>query len=356
MSTEVYANGMAIACKAGDGKVVAAFPSVCQSPPAPPTGPIPVPYPLTSHSRDLKAGSKQVKIGGQPVALQGQSYYQTKPLGNEAATKNFGASIVTHKTVGKTQFSAGSIDVKFEGMKVCRHLDLTTSNHGSEPGEGLSPGLQGAKPATVGEPGKLENCPCCTEALHPNQVDPDTGEPYETISEAEWYQSGTDRAEGIFCKKTTPTNLDKIARKHTPEKAAWIIGEIHRKHTEATSAMQKLTEARANGSDCPNLHKPGDGCATYFKKTNRKPDTSTKKGRAEIGFTEAVANDTCKKWRQSGHSWTKGSEIIHKTPLAAGGCPNGDKNLIPKGVVSAECLALDDAQTKLQGYISYLKP
>jgi hypothetical protein len=80
-----------------------------------------VPYPLTSHSRDLKAGSKQVKIGGQPVALQGQSYYQTNPLGNEAATRNFGASIVSHETAGKTQFSAGSIDVKFEGMKVCRH-------------------------------------------------------------------------------------------------------------------------------------------------------------------------------------------------------------------------------------------
>ena len=45
MGAEVYANGNAIACKAGDGKVIAAFPDVCMSPPSPPAGPIPVPYP-----------------------------------------------------------------------------------------------------------------------------------------------------------------------------------------------------------------------------------------------------------------------------------------------------------------------
>lgn len=149
MGDEVYANGMAIACASGDGKVVAAFPSVCQSPPGPPAGPIPVPYPLTSHSRDLKAGSKRVRIGGKPVALQGQSYYQTKPLGNEAATRSFGASILTHQVAGKTQFASGSIDVKFEGKKVCRHLDATTSNHGSEPGEGPTVNLETAKPARM---------------------------------------------------------------------------------------------------------------------------------------------------------------------------------------------------------------
>lgn len=356
MSKEVYANGMAIACKAGAGKVVAAFPSVCQSPPGPPTGPIPVPYPLSSRSRDLKAGSKQVKIGGQPVALQGQSYYKTKPLGNEAATKNFGASIVTHETAGRTQFAAGSIDVKFEGKKVCRHLDLTTSNHGSEPGEGPSPGLEKAKPATVGEPGKLEKCPCCGKALHPNQFDPDTKEPYETVDELEWYQSGADKVDALFRQKTTPESLAHIRSLHPPEKAGWIISEIHRKHADACGAMQMLREARANGSDCPNMHKPGDQCATFFKKTNPKPDTSTRKGRAEIGFSDAVANKARKRWRKLEYTWTEGSEIIHKTPLSAGGCPSGDNNLVPKGVVSAECLALDDTQTKLQGYVSYVKP
>lgn len=355
MSKNVYANGMAIACKAGAGKVAAAFPSVCQSPPAPPTGPIPVPYPLSSRSRDLKKGSKQVKIGGKPVALQGQSYYQTKPLGNEAATSNFGASIVTHKTAGKTQFASGSIDVKFEGKKVCRHLDLTTSNHASEPGEGPSPGLEGASPATTGQPGKLEKCPCCGDPLHPNQFDPDTGEPYETIDELEWYQSGADKAADRFCEKTSESGLARIHSAHPTEEAQRIISEIHRKYSEVMNAMQMLREARASGSDCRNLHRPGAPCATFFKKTNPQPNTSTAKGRKEIGFDERVARQVCKKWRADGHDWSRGSEIIHKTPLAAGGCPKDPKNLIPKGVLPAECLEIDDAQTKLQSGISYLK-
>nr|WP_255216004.1 PAAR-like domain-containing protein [Pseudenhygromyxa sp. WMMC2535] len=183
---------MAIACKAGSGKVVSAFPSVCSSPPGPPSGPVPVPYPLSSFSRDLEKGSKRVKIGGKPVALQGQSFYRSKALGNEAATRNFGASLVTHQIAGKTQFSSGSIDVKVEGKKVCRHLDMTTSNHGSEPGEGPSPELEdmAVDPPAVSE--QLDKCPCCKGPLHANQFDPNTSSPYEPIDELEWYKVALD--------------------------------------------------------------------------------------------------------------------------------------------------------------------
>lgn len=178
MSKGVFANGMAIACKAGSGKIVAAFPSVCQSPPGPPSGPLPVPYPLSSFSRDLQRGTKRVAIGAKPVAVQGQSFYQSKPLGNEAATQSFGASLVTHQIAGKTQFSSGSMDVKFEGKKVCRHLDMTTSNHGSAPGEGPSPELENMSVAKLGGP--LDKCPCCKGPLHANQFDPDTTRPVLT--------------------------------------------------------------------------------------------------------------------------------------------------------------------------------
>ena len=124
--SKVYANSMEIAAKAQAGKSVAALPDVCLSPPAAPAGPVPVPYPNTSHARDMLGGSKGVKIGGKPVMLADQSYYATKPLGNEAATKGLGGSIVTHTITGKTYFGAWSTDVMFEGKGVCRHLDLTT--------------------------------------------------------------------------------------------------------------------------------------------------------------------------------------------------------------------------------------
>ena len=66
MGKKVFANGMEIAHKAGAGKVIAAFPDVCLSPPPPPAGPVPIPYPNTSSATDLRDGSSTVQIGGQP--------------------------------------------------------------------------------------------------------------------------------------------------------------------------------------------------------------------------------------------------------------------------------------------------
>ena len=70
MSCDVYANDNEIACKAGEGKVIAAFPDVCLTPPSPPAGPIPVPYPDTSFSKDMQSGSKTVMIKGKQVMLR----------------------------------------------------------------------------------------------------------------------------------------------------------------------------------------------------------------------------------------------------------------------------------------------
>ncbi|HYO51762.1 PAAR-like domain-containing protein, partial [Archangium sp.] len=134
MSGKVYADGDEVVSKGADGKVSSAFPDVCMSPPGPPAGPIPVPYPDSSSAKDLKNGSKSVQIRNQPVGLGDESYFATSPVGNEAATRNFGASVVTHTITGKTYFASWSMDVKVEGKGVLRHMDLTTSNHGSYPG------------------------------------------------------------------------------------------------------------------------------------------------------------------------------------------------------------------------------
>lgn len=134
MGCDVYANCDEIACKAGSGKVIAAFPDVCLSPPSPPAGPIPVPYPDTSFSKDMLNGSKTVKIKGQEVMLKDQSFYKTAPLGDEAATQGLGAGVITHVITGKTYFNMWSMDVIFEGQNVDRHTDITTSNHASLPG------------------------------------------------------------------------------------------------------------------------------------------------------------------------------------------------------------------------------
>jgi hypothetical protein len=128
MSTKVYANGREISGKSTANKSVAAMPDVCLSPPGPPAGPIPIPYPNTSQASKSGDGSKSVLVNGKEIGLKNQSVYKSSN-GNEAATRNFGAGVITHTITGKTKFAAWSFDVKAEGQNVVRHMDLTTHNH-----------------------------------------------------------------------------------------------------------------------------------------------------------------------------------------------------------------------------------
>jgi len=127
MGCEVYANGMTIACKVANGKTLAAMPDVCLSPPTPPAGPVPIPYPNTAMASDTTNGSKTVQIGGDEVMLKDQSTFK-KSTGDEAATKSLGMGVVSHQIQGEANFCAWSMDVKFEGQNVPRHLDLTLHN------------------------------------------------------------------------------------------------------------------------------------------------------------------------------------------------------------------------------------
>ena len=73
MTKNVFAGTWEIAAENGMNKSIARFPDVCMSPPSPPAGPIPIPYPDTSFSNNLKSGSSTVKIGGNGAALAQQS-------------------------------------------------------------------------------------------------------------------------------------------------------------------------------------------------------------------------------------------------------------------------------------------
>jgi uncharacterized protein DUF4150/HNH/endonuclease VII toxin of polymorphic toxin system len=127
MANEVYANGREVACKAAAGKTIAAFPDTCLSPPSPPAGPVPIPYPNTACASDTTKGSTTVMISGQEVMLKDQSTF-SKSTGDEAATKSLGMGVVTHTIQGEASFVSWSMDVKFEGQNADRHLDQTLHN------------------------------------------------------------------------------------------------------------------------------------------------------------------------------------------------------------------------------------
>jgi len=135
MTNHVYANNNEIACKAASGMTIAALPDTCFTPPENPATPpgVPLPYPNTGKASDTTKGSKSVRITKKEVGLKNKSYFKTS-YGDEAgcAAKK---GVITSKNRGKVYFQSWSSDVKIEGENAVRHLDMTTNNHASNPGD-----------------------------------------------------------------------------------------------------------------------------------------------------------------------------------------------------------------------------
>ena len=127
MACKVYVESLEIACKASSGKAVLPPSDVCLSPPTPPSPPAPIPYPNIAEAKNTQAGSKDVKVHGQPAVLRNKSYFN-KSKGNTAATRNLGMGVVSHTIEGNTYFSSWSNKVLIEGNNAARHFDLTSHN------------------------------------------------------------------------------------------------------------------------------------------------------------------------------------------------------------------------------------
>lgn len=352
MGKKVFANGMEIAHKAGDGKVMAAFPDVCLSPPPPPAGPVPVPYPNTSFAKDLQDGSATVTIAGKPLALAGQSYYQTSPLGNEAATRNFGGSVLTHTITGKTYFQAHSMDVKVEGKNVCRHLDITGSNCASDPFSSLGANAESMK---LGGGDDDTKCPCCGDLLHVNQKDA-SGNPLKKTTRSGYYASKKSVVDAKIAgfEEWAAKNPHRLAEKWP---ARWgkelfdpFSGTPAEVAAEETRRAKKLLEEvehlMATNADCPNVHKTEDGCGTHFADVPPGAATAAR----DTEFTEKVRREANERAAiKLGRPVPRKTKVNHTTPLGAGGCPKGAGNTVSDAELSGPCKRIDDLQTALQG-------
>jgi hypothetical protein len=309
---EVYANGNAIACKKGDDKVIAAFPDVCLSPPSPPAGPVPVPYPNTSFSKDMRQGSKTVKINGGEVMLKDQSFYKTSPLGNEAATRSFGGSVITHVITGKTYFNMWSMDVKFEGQNVDRHKDLTTSNHASYPGGPPTNAIEKEMKRLVEEE---RQCPCCLKEIHSNG---------QAMSADQWYEKNCDRKQKGWQNQVDKGNQDAINNPQDYQKYK----------------QELLDDARAReGCFCPYPTKvmPEPPCNIFYSPTSQK----------EAKKIQNRHDNTVDRYRKD-KGLPDGSQINHLVPKTAGGCPDGEGNLQPHDDLCSVCQKIDGRFNKIQ--------
>jgi hypothetical protein len=327
MACNVFANGDEVSCKAGGGKVIAAFPDVCLTPPPPPTGPLPVPYADSSFSKDMKNGSRSVKIGRKEVMLKDVSFYKTSPLGDEAATRNQGAGIITHVITGKTYFVSWSMDVLIEGKNADRHTDMTTSNHASPMANAQVPmsNVSSMSPAS-----KEELCQCCKKSP-PHSEAQKRG---ESISEEEFY--GPQKT-GLR-KKTLKGGQQGLEAKSLSKQ----------QQIDSQQATLAVDYARTvDGGKCAEQVPPkppgDDPCNKYYKITGEE----SKKARRDF---DAYKNSEEFPAHLRGTRERPVFSIAHRVPLSGGGCPVGPKNLSP--VTDPDCDALEKLLGKYQGDVA----
>lgn len=104
---------------------------------------------------------------------------------------------ITHQLTGKIYFQAWAMDVKLDGKNVCRHIDITTSNHGSAPpGSPPAPSTETQTMKDAQEAVDAGKCPCCGKPLHPWQQD-ENGKPFTPIKENDFWQKKIDQVPNL---------------------------------------------------------------------------------------------------------------------------------------------------------------
>ena len=294
MSNKVFANGREISCKAAAGKTICAMPDVCFTPPENPATPpgVPVPYPNTGMASDTTDGSKNVKISNKEVGLKNKSCFK-KSTGDEAgsAAKK---GVITSKNTGKVFFEAWSMDVKIEGQNAVRHLDLTTNNHASTPGD-------------------TPTWPYCDEMF---------------LAAIEAWGSAHDLCK--CCKRLVHSEAQLKGQEITEE-------EFYAGHPDGKAWLDLAREG-----PCSHLVPPApptnNPCYKYYRNIK-----STKPARRE--FSETGSNPLSNP-NSLPYVYGKG-RMAHKVPLNAGGCPVGEDNLDPVGS-DPQCIYMENISSKIQ--------
>jgi hypothetical protein len=218
------------------------------------------------------------------------------------------------------------MDVKFEGKNVCRHIDLTTSNHASMLGSTTAiPNTEGMNvvPAAETKP----KCECCGAPVH------SAAQARASMSPAEYYQ---------------PVSSTKPNKR---EAAAFA------------SASTLLEMAKTDGCDKQISHAPDskDPCAKHYPASAKENGDATQEYTAMMSpmtpdeyFVQKYGPELGKEIQERGRRMNQAlksgaKSIAHKTPRSGGGCPIGENNLQP---VIPPCDAHEEILGQIQGNIA----
>jgi hypothetical protein len=125
MGVAVNVNGLSLVHKGSGGISIATVPDVCKTPS--PGGPVPIPYPNITFSRDLAKGTTTVAAdGGNMIAIDGSE--SVVSTGDEpGVVGGVKSGVNKHKSTWLT-FSS---DVKIEAKGACRLTDKKLHNKGN---------------------------------------------------------------------------------------------------------------------------------------------------------------------------------------------------------------------------------
>jgi len=146
-----------------NGIAAATLPNVCKMP-GPPAPFVPTPLPNIGKSGNSPQGySKDVTIGGHPVAIQGATF---KSMG-DVASQGTGGGLISSNVEGPTSFvGPGSLDVKIEGKNVQLLSDPMLNNGGPSGTRANSGTMEGIIQASGLVIAVDEMCPICEEKNH----------------------------------------------------------------------------------------------------------------------------------------------------------------------------------------------
>ena len=126
MPVTVGANFRTVVHKASNG-ITMAFPDVCLTP-APPSPPVPIPYPNIAMSSDSAKTAKKVKADGCAICVESSNFKRS--TGDEPGVNK---GVASGTVMDKAEFITYSFDVKAEGKGVSRAFDLMLHNSKNTP-------------------------------------------------------------------------------------------------------------------------------------------------------------------------------------------------------------------------------
>lgn len=303
MSHKVFANTRELSSRSGSGKAAAAFPDVCLTPPPPPG--VPIPYPNTGVDSDTSNGSRTVRIARKEAMLKNKSYFK-KSTGNEAgcAPKK---GVITSRIKGKVYFNAWSMDVRIEGENVVRHMDLTTHNHGSFPGNTTTWPYLSTQAPKKGEP-------CGDEHDRQTKACQGVDDPCGCV--------GKDKPSGSKSSPEASDLADQMAANKCLAARRCMLQRYEPSGCCPPQTPHHLIEASA-------VHDKGRGGTTTNKKTGEKFTSTALAGIS--GYHENRAPCVCAEGK---NQWTGTHGIMHTLQSAhATGCAEDTLPLAGGGTV-----------------------